>query len=249
VRSASPSVVEVSARIEEELRANGNPQRAVAERKYLKSDLEFYGASMGAIRATVKAFVRGHASITHDELIAIVLELWSQPIFERRITAVVLLECYPALLSTRDIPVIEQLIRASRTWALVDGLAVKVTGELVLRHPSALQTLDRWAIDDDFWIRRSVLLAHLRLLGAKEGFSSFSRHADSMLSDKEFFIRKAIGWVLREVGKRNPKDVFDWLAPRTHIASGVTMREATKYLDADQRNQLMTAYKAKRPVT
>ncbi len=70
-----------------------------------------------------------------------------------------------------------------------------------------------------------------------------------MLSEKEFFIRKAIGWVLREVGKRNSKDVFDWLAPRTHIASGVTMREAIKYLDADQRKQLMTAYKAKRPVT
>ena len=218
----------------------------MAEKKYLKSDLEFYGASMGTIRKIVKTFLRDHASITHDDLIGIVLELWSQPIFERRIAAVVLLESCPALLSPHDIPVIEQLIRASRTWALVDGLAVKVTGELVLRHPAALQALDRWATDDDMWIRRSVLLAHLKLLREKEGFSSFCRYADSMLSEREFFIRKAIGWVLREVAKRSPDDVFHWLAPRTHIASGVTMREATKYLDSVQREQLMTGYRGKR---
>lgn len=242
----SSSPVEIAARIEKELRASGNSERAVAEKKYLKSDLEFYGASMGTIRKIVKTFLRDHASITHDDLIGIVLELWSQPIFERRIAAVVLLESCPALLSPHDIPVIEQLIRASRTWALVDGLAVKVTGELVLRHPAALQALDRWATDDDFWIRRSVLLAHLKLLREKEGFSSFCRHADSMLSEREFFIRKAIGWVLREVAKRSPDDVFHWLAPRTHIASGVTMREATKYLDSVQQEQLMTAYREKR---
>jgi 3-methyladenine DNA glycosylase AlkD len=243
----SSNVAEIAARIEEQLRANGNPERAVAERKYLKSDLEFYGASMGAIRALVKAFVRGDpSSITHDHLIEIVLELWARPIFERRMTAVALLESCPAVLSPRDIPVIEQLIRASKTWALVDGLAVNITGELVLRHPASLQTLEGWATDPDFWIRRSVLLAHLKPLRKGEAFSSFCRHADSMLGENEFFIRKAIGWVLREVAKRKPDDVFDWLAPRTHIASGVTMREATRYLDADRRAELMTAYKEKR---
>ena len=237
----------MAARIDKELRTRGDPERAVAEKKYLKSDLEFFGASKGAIRETVKAFVRGHASITHDDLIELVLELWSQPIFERRMTPVVLLESCPTTLSLRDIPVIEQLIRASKTWALVDGLAGNVAGGLALRHPAALQTLEEWATDDDFWLRRSLLLAHLKLLRKGEAFSSFCRHADSMLSEKEFFIRKAIGWVLREVAKRNPDDVFDWLAPRTHIASGTTMREATKYLEADQTDKLMSAYEEKRP--
>ena len=68
----------------------------------------------------------------------------------------------------------------------------------------------------------------------------FLGYADAMLDEKEFFIRKAIGWVLREVGKRRPEEVSSWLAPRTHRASGVTMREATKYLpDADRERLWM----------
>jgi 3-methyladenine DNA glycosylase AlkD len=68
-----------------------------------------------------------------------------------------------------------------------------------------------------------------------------------MLEEREFFIRKAIGWVLREAGKRRPDDVAAWLAPRTGRASGVAMREAVKYLPADVASMLMDAYRGKRP--
>ena len=70
-----------------------------------------------------------------------------------------------------------------------------------------------------------------------------------MLDEKEFFIRKAIGWVLREVGKRRPVEVTAWLAPRTHRASGVTMREAVKYLPPADAERLSTAYRQKRPAS
>ncbi len=247
MRLAPINPAELGTQFEEELRASGNPERAVAGRKYLKSDLEFYGVSMGAIRGIVKAFVRGRPLVTHDDLLELATELWSRPNFERRMSAVVLLESCPAVLSVRDIPEIERMIRASKTWALVDGLKVNVVGEVVLRDPVALRTLGGWATDADFWIRRSLLLAHLKLLRKGEAFSSFGRYADIMLSEKEFFIRKAIGWALREAAKRDPVAVFDWLAPRTHIVSGVTMREATKYLPADRMDVLMIAYKSRRP--
>ena len=68
-----------------------------------------------------------------------------------------------------------------------------------------------------------------------------------MLEEREFFIRKAIGWVLRELGKRRPTEVMAWLAPRTHRASGVTMREATRYLPLAERDRLMIAYRQRRP--
>ena len=63
-----------------------------------------------------------------------------------------------------------------------------------------------------------------------------------MLDETEFFIRKAIGWVLREVSKRRPDLVFEWLAPRAARASGVTVREAVKYLSTDQRQAIMASY-------
>jgi 3-methyladenine DNA glycosylase AlkD len=64
-----------------------------------------------------------------------------------------------------------------------------------------------------------------------------------MLEEREFFIRKAIGWVLREVGKRRPRDVISWLEPRVQRASGVTMREAVKYLPPADAERLMGRYR------
>jgi 3-methyladenine DNA glycosylase AlkD len=68
-----------------------------------------------------------------------------------------------------------------------------------------------------------------------------------MLDEREFFIRKAIGWVLREAGRRRPDEVAAWLAPRTHRASGVTMREAVKRMAPGEAARLMEAYRAGRP--
>ena len=65
-----------------------------------------------------------------------------------------------------------------------------------------------------------------------------------MLDEREFFIRKAIGWVLRETGKRRPGLVADWLALRVHRASGVTVREAVKPLSPDQRDKLLSDYRS-----
>jgi len=68
-----------------------------------------------------------------------------------------------------------------------------------------------------------------------------------MLDEREFFIRKAIGWVLRETGKRRAPEVIAWLEPRTGRASGITIREAVRYLPAPDAERLMTAYKAGTP--
>ena len=70
-----------------------------------------------------------------------------------------------------------------------------------------------------------------------------------MLAEREFFIRKAIGWVLRDTARRRPGLVAGWLAPRVHLASGVTVREAVKPLPPDVRELLLAGYREKRPVT
>jgi len=236
--------------IEAELRAAGTPERAVQEQRYLKSDLEFAGATVWQIRAAAKDFVRQHAGIGHDDVVSLVEALWRKPMHERRQAAVVLLEGYAGLLDPADLQRIERLVRESRTWALVDGLAGDVVGAIFAAHPvETTRVLDLWAKDADFWIRRSSLLAELRPLRAGADLAPFLRRADLMLDETEFFIRKAIGWVLREVAKRRPGEVVAWLAPRTDRASGVTMREAVKYLPAEERARLMAAYREKRPAT
>ena len=233
----------IAQEIEDELRAVGTPERAEGEKAYLKSSLEFLGTTVWQIRRVVKASV---GDLSHDELVSLVEELWSKPVFERRMSAVFALELHPALVGPGDLPLLERLIRDSGTWALVDGLAGDVAASLFVRHPEALPSLDAWASDEDFWVRRSALLALRGPLRDGAPFDQFARYADAMLDEKEFFIRKAIGWVLREVGKQRPDEVFEWLAPRTARTSGVTIREAVKYLPEDQRDALMSAYKEKR---
>ncbi len=231
----------------DELRAVARPERAVSEKAYLKSDLEFLGATVWEIRRVVQAFAKG-TELTHDTLVALVEALWAQPVHERRMAAVALLELHPWLLGSADLPLIERLLRESRTWALVDGLASDVVGGILVASPVKVTTvLDQWSTDPDFWIRRSSLLAELRPLRAGGDLGPFLRRADAMLDEKEFFIRKAIGWVLREAGKRQQAEVIAWIAPRTHRASGVTMREVVRHLPAADAHRLMTAYRDKRP--
>jgi len=69
----------------------------------------------------------------------------------------------------------------------------------------------------------------------------FFGYADAMPDEREFFIRKAIGWVLRDTAKRRPDLVFEWLLPRAARASGVTVREAVKPLPGDQRAAILAA--------
>jgi 3-methyladenine DNA glycosylase AlkD len=236
----------VSQQIEDELRALGTPERAEGEKAYLKSSLDFLGVTVWQIRRVVKAVV---PEPSHDELVALVEELWSGSVFDRKLAAVFVLESCPELVEPSDLSLLERLIRDSGTWALVDGLAGDVMASLLVRHPSALPALDAWAADGDFWVRRSALLALRGPLKNGAPLDQFAGYADAMLDEKEFFIRKAIGWVLREVGKQRPDEVFAWLAPRTARTSGVTIREAVKYLKPEQRETLMTAYKDKRPAT
>jgi 3-methyladenine DNA glycosylase AlkD len=229
----------VADQLERRLREVGTHERSEGERRYLKSSLTHLGATVGETRREASRVAREVTG--HDELVTLVEELWAKPVHERRAAAAFLLQARVDLLDAADLPLTERLVRESHTWALVDVLGGAALGALLVRHPEAASRLDSWASDDDFWIRRAALLSQLEPLKAGADFERFGRYADSMLEERESFIRKAIGWVLRETGKRRPGEVYDWLMPRAARASGITMREAVKYLSPDQREALLAA--------
>jgi 3-methyladenine DNA glycosylase AlkD len=230
--------------LERELRTLGTPGRAEQEQAYLKSDFDFIGVPVPLLRKTVKARLRETEALDHEGMVAIVEALWDSNVYERRAAAVEVLAARPRLVERGDLALIERMLRTSKTWALVDGLAVETVGMLREQHPEVRAELERWVEDEDFWIRRSALLAHLRALRQGEGdFETFARQADGMLEEREFFIRKAIGWVLRETARKRERLVIDWIAPRTGRASGVTMREVVRHLPEAEATRLMEAYR------
>jgi 3-methyladenine DNA glycosylase AlkD len=239
-----------AAELERRLRALGTADRAGSEKAYLKIEAEFCGVSVPANRAAVIAWSRECGGFDRERMLAMTAELWASPLFEARLAAQIMLERYARLLEPADIGLIEHFLRHSGTWALIDGMAANVAGDLAERWPAEIEpVLDRWAADQDFWIRRSALLGLLRPLRRGRGdFPRFGRYADAMLEEKEFFIRKAIGWVLRETAKRQPELVIAWLGPRVHRASGVTVWEAVKPLPPAARDRLLAGYREKRPV-
>jgi 3-methyladenine DNA glycosylase AlkD len=235
--------------LEAALRAAGTVHRAEGEKAYLRSELEFTGTLVSDTRTEVRRLDAG-LRLDHEGLVALVAALWSRPVFERRLAAIMFLQRHPRLLSIADVALVERLVREARTWALVDYLAVDVLGRLATADAARMTpVMDAWAVDADLWIRRSSLLCELRPIRTGASLDRFVGRAEPMLEEREFFIRKAIGWVLREAGKRRPGEVVAWLGPRTHRTSGVTIREAVKYLPPADAQRLTTAYREKRPAT
>ena len=240
----------IVAYVEAALQAVSDPERARNEKRYLKSDLRFIGVKVPEIHRAIRPFLRSGAIADRNSVLDFAGECWVSGVHELRTTAIHALREKSDLLEVRDMALIEELIRQSKTRAHADPLSIYLAGGLVERFPELTGTLDRWSTDDDFWVRRSAMLALLIPLRQGEGdFDRFARYADGMLDEKEFFIRKAIGWVLREVSKKRPELVYDWIAPRTHRASGVTMRETVRYLPPAQQDALMAAYKERRVLT
>ena len=237
--TAASTPEELDGELDAALRAAARPDRAEAEARYLKSALAHYGAPVPAARDLVRRLRRTHPDLDREGVLALAERLWERPpeapVHERRLLAALLLASRVDLLQADDLPLLERRVRQARTWALVDVLACDVAGPLTDRlGAGATHVLDRWAADDDLWVRRLALLSHERPLRAGGGdWERFTRYADAMLSEREFFVRKAIGWVLRSASRRRPAMVARWLEPRAGRASGVTLREAVKYLSPD----------------
>jgi 3-methyladenine DNA glycosylase AlkD len=237
----------LSAELEASLRERGTPERALQEQAYLKSSLTHLGTTVPDTRTLVKAFMRAHPELSALQVRELAAELWDSPIFERRAAAVMVLIADEARSEPGDLALVERFLRAAQTWALVDSLSCDVSGALIKKFPHLEPELDRWAADDNFWVRRAALLSLLVPLrrGVGRSFENdwehFVRLAEPMLEEREFFIRKALGWVLRETAKKHPELVEQWLRPRAAKASRLTLREAAKPLAPEVRSELFAA--------
>ena len=218
---------------ERRLRSTSSPRRAVAEKAYLKSPNTFLGNSVPELRSAARQLVRDHPNPTREELRAVVEELWAERVHEHWTLGLLLLESYRGVLDRRDLPFVQRLIRRGSWWNYVDLLAVHVAGPIVAREDPAGRTMERWSRDPNLWVRRGGLLALLPGLKACViEFRVFERAAVPRLPERDFFMRKALGWILREVGKHDPVSVAEFLQRHSADVSPLTRREAVRYLPA-----------------
>lgn len=128
------------------------------------------------------------------------------------------------------LPLYEEIIRTGAWWDFVDGVSDRICA-LLQHHRSTLTPLLRtWASDPDFWIRRAAITSQLKAKTSTDQ-GLLATTLDANLADKEFFIMKAIGWILREYAKTDPEWVLSYVETRQARLSPLSRREAMKHLE------------------
>ncbi|WP_247828885.1 DNA alkylation repair protein [Arthrobacter antioxidans] len=178
---------DAAAFIDDALQYESSWERAEDYERRLGTRLEYYGASIGAIRGTVRNAERRYPELGHDDVTALASDLWSRPVFERRLAAVVLLQSAGRLLRHSDLTRIEGFLRSAHLPELADPLAVDVVGPLLLRLRGqdalrAASVLDRWAAGEDAALRRAAVLAHLPAFRAGQGDDASFRRTVRLVS-------------------------------------------------------------------
>lgn len=208
------------------LRAAADPSRAAGQQAYLKSDLPFLGVRVPDTRRIARAVVAGEPDAA--VIIEDAQQLWDVASHrEERYAAMMLLAVPPARADLRIVPLIERMVRAGRWWDITDELSGRIR-ELLDAHPRDGEALVRgWCVSEEMWLRRLAILSQL----GRRGQTDLHLLADALrpnLRDGEFFIRKAIGWALRDAARSYPEWVDAYVA--AHALSPLSRREALKHL-------------------
>ena len=155
------NIVALADQLATKLEANGSHERAVNERRYLKSELRHYGVSVPVIRKLARRFAIEQIPLTKSEMKGLTVELWDRNVYELRKLAVNILAARVEVFDVNDVGFVEGLLRRSYTWALIDDLAINVVAPMLLSASDAQRVRTMWSKDDDFWVRRTAMLALL----------------------------------------------------------------------------------------
>ena len=205
--------------------------KAQGMKAYLLNQFEFLGLAAPVRRAAVKAIGKVKWQSSADLLAAAEL-LWQKPEREYRYTAVDLLRQQSAQLNVKDLPALQALLLQDAWWETVDGLSAviaEVMHAAVQQKPNAAVTMDVWLKHPSHWVRRSAMLHQLGWRLDTDTTRLFG-YATQLADEKEFFIRKAIGWALRDYARWNSQTVTEFLVQHRARLSGLTVREAAKHL-------------------
>jgi 3-methyladenine DNA glycosylase AlkD len=216
--------------LRKELAAIGDPTRAPGMQAYMKSAMPYHGIRMADLRAACKRVFEQHPLASCEEWQAAVLELWRGAKFrEERYAAMELAaqrrhrECRtPAVL-----PLYEEMITTGAWWDYVDEVA-HLVGQLLRSHPGELRpVMRRWSTDPNLWKRRVSIICQISFKEATD-LDLLYANIEPNLADRDFFIRKAIGWSLRAYAWTDPGEVARYVSAHEAQLSGLSRREALK---------------------
>ncbi|HBO37946.1 MAG TPA: DNA alkylation repair protein, partial [Pasteurellaceae bacterium] len=190
-----------------ELNKLANSEKAEQMSAYMKNQFVYLGVQTPQRRAVCKSFFKVTARETVDW--AFIEQCWASPYRELQYAAIDYLNMIKTQLTARDIPSLHGLIIRKSWWDTIDGLD-RIVGSIALNYPEVNETLLAWSRDDNFWLRR-VAIDHQLLRKEKTDTALLEKILLNNLGQREFFINKAIGWILRDYSKTDPAWVCDFI--------------------------------------
>lgn len=225
----------------EELRARiaeaGDPGKAPRMQAYMKSAMPFRGVSAEPLRKLVRPVLDAHRLPDRTTWERTVLRLWDEAAYrEERYAALALTghRYYRAFQDPSTLDLYRHLVVTGAWWDLVDDTAAHRVGPILRAHPEEVAPVVRaWAEDDDLWVRRTAVLCQL---GSKAATDTdllehvLGHNLEDSLHGREFFVRKAVGWALREYAKTDEAWVVAFVERNRDRLSGLTRREGLKHV-------------------
>lgn len=215
------------------LAAVADPARAAGMQAYMKSAMPFRGVPRPALRAALRPVLAAHPSTSFEGLVETARALYLPAEFrEERYAALELIRHRSArpFRTAALLPLLEELAVAGAWWDLVDEIGGHIIADLHRRFPAELRPrLLQLSHGDDLWLRRISIICQL---GSKAATDTdlLRLTIDANLAERDFFLRKAIGWALRDYARTDPAWVRRFVDERGEALSSLSRREATKHM-------------------
>lgn len=208
---------------------HADAERAVKMSAYMKDRFEFFGIAAQPRRELGRDARHGLTRPGSADVLRFAELAWRRPERELQYMAVDELSRIVRKLDASSLGAVRTLIATKSWWDTVDALASHVVGGLVRSNGELVAEMDQWISDGNIWIARSALLHQLRYRGSTDEDRLFG-YCELQASHPDFFIRKAIGWALRQYAREEPDSVRQFLARNRTQLSPLSIREASKHL-------------------
>jgi 3-methyladenine DNA glycosylase AlkD len=217
--------------------AEADPSRAPQMQAYMKSSMPYHGLRMPQVRSLSRRLFADMQLESCGEWRDVVIGLWHDAGFrEERYAALVLAadRRYSDCRSPDALPMFEEMITTGAWWDLVDEIA-HLVGDLLRAYPRQLRPAMRaWSTDANVWKRRVSIICQISFKKDTD-LSLLYANIKPNLADRDFFIRKAIGWALRSYAWTDPAEVSRYVREHEHQLSGLSRREALKNIPSTIR--------------
>ena len=209
--------------------SNSQPENAIRMVQYMKGHFSFLGIKSTLRRKLQREWWQGQNIQSESELQSLLSVLWSQDKREFQYVGLDLGKRYKNYFTPNSIPFIQKLIETKSWWDTVDAIASHFSGNVVFNNPESGKVMDEWIDHGNMWIRRTALLHQLNFKNNTDSDRLFY-FCEKRMHEKDFFIRKAIGWALRQYSYINAKKVIHFIRDNESSLSTLSKTEALKAL-------------------